>query len=357
MERKLIEWLRTFIAFPTVQDNAPAKRECLQWIGETFLAEWEGERMEGDIGGAPYLYLRHPSPEFLWFAHIDVVPGNPEQFILQVDGDRAYGRGTKDMKGASLPFLCALRSVLAEGKRPAVSVLLTSDEEVGGASIAGLVEGGVTAPIACTPDSGNNPAIIVEHKGSAWAKLIVEGKDAHASWPWTGENPIPLLAHAIEVLTDAFPVPLQEEWGMTVTPTQLSASDAVNKIPDRAVASLDIRFPYDVCTQVDQALELVRAALPEGCTLELVRGAAPLRTAPDHPRILALKRLIHEVTGEEIPIGREHGASDARHFSKHGIPAFIYGPVGGGIHSKEEWISLTSLVHYCEIERRLLLAV
>ena len=34
----------------------------------------------------------------IWNGHVDVVPGNPEQFIPYVEGDFLYGRGAADMK-------------------------------------------------------------------------------------------------------------------------------------------------------------------------------------------------------------------------------------------------------------------
>jgi len=51
------------------------------------------------------------------------------------------------------------------------------------------------------------------------------------------------------------------------------------------------------------------------------------------------------VEGDALSIGRD-GASDAVSFLEAGIPAVEFGPVGGGHHGPEEWVSLSSLVRY-----------
>jgi succinyl-diaminopimelate desuccinylase len=322
--------------------------------------------MWGEIGGCPYLLLHHKSPKLLFFAHIDVVPGSADQFSLKRVRDKLFARGSKDMKGATLPFLLAYREACNGGKQPPVSILLTSDEETAGPTIPTLLkEGKLNVPCAFTPDTGSNPNIVVECKGVVWANLIAQGRGSHAALPWEGENPIPLLSEAIRLLAQAFPQGSADEWQVTVTPTKLKGSDAHNKVPGEAHCSLDIRYPsaatssarHENCSSPEEALKRVQDHLPRGCRLELVLSTPPLKTDPTHPMVQLVKRIGEEVTGKEVPIGREHGATDARYFSTAGIPAFLYGPEGGGIHSSLEWVSLSSLQKQYEISTRLLRAL
>ena len=46
-----------------------------------------------------------------------------------------------------------------------------------------------------------------------------------------------------------------------------------------------------------------------------------------------------------LSVGRD-GASDATAFLSSGIPAVEFGPVGGGHHGPDEWVSITSLARY-----------
>lgn len=408
MEQEIIRNLEQFVSFRTIAGANEEKRRCLEWLEETFLKSYKLKAISycrGDVAGCPYLLLTHPSPKLLFFAHIDVVPGGEEQFSLKRVGDKLYGRGTKDMKGATLPFLLAYKEACVRGGIPPVSVLLTSDEETAGPTIPTLLNADGTknqkritstlrsVPCAFTPDTGANPHIVTETKGVVWATLVAEGRGAHAALPWEGENPIPVLARAIQHLTTTFPSGNDRDWRMTVTVTQLQGSDARNKVPDEAHCSLDIRYPPSFaprrmptiaprcwksffsqrygapdgepqgakvgshCVTPEEILALVRCHLPEGCRLELFLSTPPLTTDPKHPLVQLMKKIGEEVTGKEVPIGREHGASDARYFSSAGIPAFLYGPIGGGIHGGEEWVSLSSLLQHCAINRRLLEAL
>ena len=49
--------------------------------------------------------------------------------------------------------------------------------------------------------------------------------------------------------------------------------------------------------------------------------------------------------GEALSIGRD-GSSDAISFLEAGVPAVEFGPVGGGHHGPEEWVSIGSLARY-----------
>ena len=49
--------------------------------------------------------------------------------------------------------------------------------------------------------------------------------------------------------------------------------------------------------------------------------------------------------GESISVGRD-GSSDAVSFLKAGVPAIEFGPVGGGHHGPDEWVSISSLDRY-----------
>jgi succinyl-diaminopimelate desuccinylase len=46
-----------------------------------------------------------------------------------------------------------------------------------------------------------------------------------------------------------------------------------------------------------------------------------------------------------MSVGRD-GASDAISFLEVGIPAVEFGPLGGGHHGPEEWVSIESLSKY-----------
>ena len=356
MEIEFIDLLGTFIAHRTAGADGAAKSACLDWIQKEFLSLSDLDVARGDVDGAPYLLLRHPSPALLWFAHVDVVPGTDEQFSIRRKGENVYGRGVKDMKGAALTFLVAYRDACAEGEPPPVSILLTSDEETGGESPPSLLNEGLIGevPAAFTPDTGAAPHMVTELKGALWARLIAEGKSGHGAMPWECENPVPLLMHATLSLLERFPAGTADDWTMTVSPTQLVGSDTFNRVPGAAGCTLDVRFPAEQFATAPGALAYLSSFLPPRCRLDMIVTADPLHTDPAHPMVQRVKRIAEAVLGTQVPLGREHGSSDARSFGAHGIPAFLYGPIGGDLHGEAEWASVPSLLQHVEMNKRLL---
>jgi succinyl-diaminopimelate desuccinylase len=346
-KEELLILLKVFISFKSVDSQPIQKKECLDWIQTAFLGEKVNEVQRGDYEGSPWIYLPAEDCKLLVFAHCDVVPANEEMFDLTIENDSARGRGTSDMKGNILPFLMAYRDAIKEGAQPPVSILITTDEEVAGNTIPHLIDSGVVkAPVAFTPDS-NDLGIVCQHKGVVWSELICKGKGGHGAYPWDTKNPTWILADALQKIREAFPAGGHNDWQMTVSPTMLSGSKARNQVDAQVTCGLDIRFPPEDCSSSEKALAKVSGVLPEGCEIREVRSASPLSTEEDHPMVLLLKEIADQTLETTIPFKKEHGGTDARYFSERGIPAFLYGPKGAGLHSKDEWVSISSLQkHY-----------
>lgn len=353
---QLLDELKTIIGFRSAGKDAAAKAACIDWIGKKFLQSSGIVPVRGVVGENPYILLAHPQPKLLWFGHVDVVPGFDEQFVLRVDGDTAYGRGTKDMKGAVLAFLLAYREACQAGNLPPVSVLITADEETGGQTPPTLINEGLftNVPVAYTPDNGEAGGIITELKGGVWMQLCAYGKGGHAAMPWLSDSPISKLCSTLRMLEEKYPQSTDEDWSVTVTPTRLGASDAINRIGDEASCTLDVRFPGTIWKTPDQAMAALAKELPPDHRFKKIGEADPMICDPNHPMVQLIKTIAEDVTKTAIPLRREHGSSDARCFAANGIPAFVYGPTGGDLHGTNEWVSIKSLEDQVEINRRLL---
>ena len=353
MESEIISALRTYIGFRSIAGNASQKQACLAWIQQEFLCGFPYTPTYGSCNECPYLLLEHPEAQWLWFAHCDVVPAAESQFSVTRDGDTLRGRGVKDMKGAALPFLLAYRDACRKGNVPKVSILLSTDEEIGGKTIPTLIEQGLRTDIAFTPDTGSAVGIVVEHKGAVWAELRSEGSSGHGAMPWTAKNPLFVLAEALSHIEKKYPPGTKDDWRITISPTILQGGDAQNRIPQSATAILDIRYPPDDFAGVPDVLKDITKNLPEGSALTVKESANPLRTDRNHPFIRRYSSIVTTIEGSEPSFIREHGATDARHFCAAGIPAFLYGPRGGGLHGSDEWVSLSSLVDHYRIYEQL----
>ncbi len=305
-----------------------------------------------EFNGLPVLIatvgdLTPPAPAVILHGHIDVVPGLAEQFEPRVEGERLIGRGAYDMKGGLAAIMCALREL--KGLRGArVRFVCAPDEESENFdrhATDDLVARGLTADFAITGEP-TDLHVGVQAKGVLMIRLAVHGRAAHGSTPWLGDNAI---LKAIGVFRRIETMPFAaESTDMFDRPSinlgRLVAGDAVNKVPDEAVMAVDIRYlpgqdPGAILAQI--------RAIPD---VEVVRTfiRPPAHVSSSNPYVTALCAAVRRAgQSGAMSVGRD-GASDAISFLEAGVPAVEFGPVGGGHHGPEEWVSIPSLARYRE---------
>ncbi|NIU59932.1 MAG: peptidase dimerization domain-containing protein, partial [Phycisphaerae bacterium] len=69
-------------------------------------------------------------------------------------------------------------------------VMITADEEIGGANGARQALKEIKAEFCIALDGGGLNKIVIKEKGIVKLKLIARGKTAHGARPWLGENAI-----------------------------------------------------------------------------------------------------------------------------------------------------------------------
>lgn len=80
--------------------------------------------------------------------------------------------------------------------------------------------------------------------------------------------------------------------------------------------------------------------------VSLLAFGQPTFTDKDLPVVKNFLRVIGEAVGKEIEVKSTHGASDARWFASQKVPVLMIKPMGGEIHSDDEWISLESCMKF-----------
>ncbi len=282
------------------------------------------------------------TPALMLNGHIDVIPARPEQFVAQVRDGRIYGRGSQDMKGSVAVLLRLFKALATCDPRPDVGLQIVSDEEIGGEQGTGrLLEEGWRCGLFIAAEP-TNLRICYEQKGIMWVRLHIEGRSAHGSHPWEGENPLVALGEGLVAIANRFPPLAQEAWRTTVTPTRVQSSEkSVNQIPRHVTLSFDIRYIAEDNPQ--QLLNAVQACFP-GAEIAQQRHAVPLITDPQTPAIQRLVQVVQQVQAQPAILYREHYGSDARFYSRQRIPALCFGPIGAGLHSEEEWVDIDSLL-------------
>jgi succinyl-diaminopimelate desuccinylase len=286
------------------------------------------------------------APTIVLHGHLDVVPGRPGQFDPRVEGDRLYGRGAYDMKGAIAAMLLTTAAMRdQDGVR--VRLGIVGDEESEEEAERGsdhLVDSGFIGDFAITGEP-TDLHIGVEAKGVLAVRLVVGGTAAHGATPWLGDNAVlaaldvfrsieslPFARHSSE-LFDRPSINLGRIWG----------GDALNKVPDRCVIDVDIRYLPD--QDPVAVLDEVRGIA--GAEVEPLFSRPPAVVDRDSAFVLGLREAAasHHGGEQQISVGRD-GASDAVSFLRVGVPAVEFGPVGEGHHGPEEWVSISSLESY-----------
>ena len=315
-----------------------------------WLESRDIEVLHHDHNGLPVLVAevgpaRKDLPCVVFHGHLDVVPGRQEQYEPRVDGDKLFGRGAYDMKGALAAMMCALKDVEHQ-ERVCVRLVCVPDEEseeLDERATEGVVKRGLGGNFAITGEP-TNLHIGVEAKGVLAMSIEVHGRAAHSSTPWLGDNAV---LKAIDVFRAIETLPFSRESSEmfdrpSINLGRIKGGDALNKVPDECTMAVDIRYlpgqdPAEILTQVE--------SIPE---IDVTRTFIwpPVSVARTDPYVRALREAVaRSIRGEAMSVGRD-GASDAASFLGAGIPAVEFGPGGAGHHGPEEWVSLSSMARY-----------
>ncbi len=333
------------IAYDTSNDDGlqAAAQYVMGWL------ETRDVRVEQrDHDGLPVIIAEAgptEGPLVVFHGHLDVVPAFAEQFVPRVEGDRLIGRGAYDMKGGLAAMICAVCDA-TEQDQIRVQLICVPDEEsenVERRSTDILVKQGIDADFAITGEP-TDLHIGVQAKGVLALRLEVLGTAAHGSTPWLGDNAI-LKAHDLYRRIETLPFTRQSSDLFdrpSVNLARVTGGDAFNKVPDRCLIDVDIRY------LPGQQPELILEQIERIADLRVVRKfhRAPAIVSRSNSYVLALRDAVSGVReGAALSIGRD-GASDAISFLDAGIPAVEFGPIGGGHHGPQEWVSVTSLSLY-----------
>ncbi|MGE5703670.1 MAG: M20 family metallopeptidase [Clostridia bacterium] len=283
--------------------------------------------------------------------HLDVVPGQPDNFVPRIEGGRLHGRGSYDMLGAVAAMMVLTAEAALNPPNCRIILQLVPDEEKGGElGTAYLVEQGSRGDfVICGEPTNLN--IAVQAKGVMQVKVEFSGVAAHGSRPWLGKNAIVTAMEQYSKITSlAF---LQESSRFFERPSfnlaKVEGGLALNQVPDRCTFYLDIR--YLPTQQPDAILASIRQAVPEA-RVELIRHGYPVTTDEHDPFVQSLHQATAQVTGKDIVLFGQDGSADTRFFAKYGIPAVEFGPVGANHHGPNEYVEIDSLLTYKQILKR-----
>ena len=317
---------------PAVNKAQKIMMEFLKERGIHCTMERDGER---DVLFA----ATHPGKvmDYILCVHLDVVPAaDAKQYEPYIEGDRIYGRGTKDCLGSAIAaakILCTLPA----GKK--VGCIFTSDEEIGGPTTAFMVKQGYTATKAGYVIDGGN-GVFYAHKGILYMKVTAYGKGGHSSRPWGLDNPVSKLVKGLNNVITKWDNPANgNDWRASLAVTILNAGSVGNRIPDTAEAIINVRFVKP--EERAQICDFVRKH--SGLEVVELRYSDPFATDPESEITKKTVAAYNRAFGRNVKPSRMNGATDARHLCKMPCPVLITGVEGSNSHGLNEFLVLSSI--------------
>jgi len=269
------------------------------------------------------------------------------------DGPGIYkGPGAADAKGGIVVLLYSLLALEASAwaGKIAWTVALNPDEEIGSpTSSAKLVELAEQHDLALVFEPAPSAHLMaVARKGSGNFQALFKGRAAHAGREIEkGRNAV--LAAARFAL-DATAAVMAMGDGASINVGKISGGGPVNVVPDRATVEFNVRATTPAQAEAIEkklASLIEEAQKADGISAEL-RGAF---SSPPWVQSAAGRAYFEKLQarGRELGLSLEGmisgGASDANKIAIAGIPVLdSLGPVGGAIHSAEEYVEVNTLV-------------
>ena len=370
--------LEKLISFPTVSSDS--NLELIGFIND-YLTELGAEtEVYEDITGDKANLFATIGPKInngiILSGHTDVVPvegqnWHTDPFLMTIDGNRIFGRGSCDMKGfIAATLACAPKFAKSPLKRP-VHFAFTYDEEVGcigGQALVKEIEKRKIYPAVAIIGEPTQMRIIQGHKGCYEYSVNFVGVEGHGALPDQGVNAI---EYAVRYVTHLLSLrdelckrapnnsPFIPPW-TTLQVGRLNGGVARNVIPGsctidwemRPVSKNDSDFvKLEMKNHIDNVLkpemkfqnpaaDIITKIIAEVEDFELVENSEAIQ-------------IISELTGSKckdvVSFGTEAGL-----FQKIGISAVVCGP--GSIeqaHKPNEYIEISQLEKTLELLDRL----
>jgi glutamate carboxypeptidase len=355
LERQLPEalhFLEQMVTMESPSFEKPLVDRLAAFLGERFReiggqidvvpAERFGNHLRAEFAG-------RSASRVLLLGHMDTVwpAGEIQKRPFRIEGKTATGPGVFDMKAGILLMWMALGGLMkvrGELSRP-VTVLLTSDEEVGSNSSRNLIESeaGRSRAVLVLEPSLPGGILKTARKGVGRFTVKAIGRAAHAGIdPLKGINAIEEISRQtikLQAMNAAHS-------GTTVTVGVVQGGTRSNVVPAEAAIEVDVRVAS--MEEADRMTRAIRALNPElpGARLE-VRGSIsrpPMERTADTVRLFEIARSVAAGLGLDLKEGSTGGASDGNLTSALGIPTLDgLGPVGDGAHGVDEHVEIESI--------------
>jgi len=363
--------------------NLPGDETAAAAVIERALSHYglPSPRVLAEQPHRPNLIVRidgaRPGPHLALCGHLDTKPvgdaaaeWRTDPFAPTIEGDRLFGLGAADMKGACAAMVLAGAAFarIADRATGSLSLIFTADEEYGshfGASFLVRSNAIEADAILLGEPAGVHAdwdAIRIISRGVCCFRVIVKGTQTHSSVSdqMPTVNAVEAMANVLVALRRELRFRFPEHPLCPTGPTINLGVKAIGGVgygvlPGHAEFWCDIRTTpgmtqKGLAEDVDAALSVIRPLVPGAeVTWEFAPALAwiaPTEVTPDDPIVRGVAAAAIDVLGEAPPLAAFPGATDAWPFhGQGGIPTLAaFGP---GLlplaHGPNEWVSILAL--------------
>jgi len=304
-----------------------------------------------------------PSAALTILAHIDTVGAGdmPEPFTPRERDGRLYGRGALDIKsGVAAMCAAALAARSAGAIRKPLLIAAVVDEECDSIGTEALLKR-YTADAAIVLEP-TDLRLTIAHKGYAWFEIVTHGRAAHGSLPSEGCDAIRMMGRVLNIL-DALdrklaslaPHPLLGHGSLHASlirggqelssyPAECRLQLERRMLPEESAGEIEVELRSLVAGLSARDLDFRATVRGLGSrpAYEISRGAPIVQLVSG-----AIRKTIGSVAAEHL-VGMA-AWTDTALLEAAGIPGVVFGPSGRGLHGKEEYVELDSVIQCSEI--------
>jgi acetylornithine deacetylase len=346
MANSPVDLLAELIGFRTVNPGGDELALCEHLAGALRArgadsVEVEEVPREGSRGG--YVYARFGTPRLLVNAHVDTVPVNAgwqsDPFEAKVEGDRLYGLGACDTKGAIAAVLAALDRTTPRD----VGILFSGDEERTGTCVPAFLRSGraegVERALVCEPTARR---VGTHHRGVLAYRASINGKGGHSSRADFMPKPLVAMSRLAVSLDELGRARLrhgpEDMRGLAMNVANICGGVAFNVVPDRAELTFSVRpYPgFDKAAFDAEIAELARGIDP-AIEIENVLDHEPLACRDE----AAFRALLGDAVSDYVGLDFW---TEAAVLATAGIDAVVIGPGDIALaHSPGEYVPIADL--------------
>jgi len=356
----LVDLVRINSINPSLVPGAPGEAEIAAYIADSLcdlgLEVAKHETEPGRVSVVARLRGAGDGPCLMLYAHEDTVgvEGMTDPFSAKIRDGRLFGRGAYDMKGSLAACMAAVKAIIDNeiSLNGDVLFVAAADEENTSIGIVDILNRyTVDGAIVTEP---TDLELCLAHKGFSLFKVETVGRAAHGSRSKEGIDANRHMARLINEI-DKYAEELEHNYAHplvgppSIHVPLIEGGSHIFMYASKCVSHLERRtIPGETEAKVINELQNIidRLSLNDSTFIAKLHPyfhRQPFEIKPSDNIVMKVSKAFYDVLDREPKIIGQSFWMDAALIAGANIEAVAVGPVGGGIHSQEEWVDLNSL--------------